>query len=93
LDKDLCDRCGTENMKGGMGVSRLPQTSGYFFGDYSADFQLIGEERTLPSLVLWKRHLEKLKADVDQAPTRVCEGLLLFGPSSKSKRYGWKKKK
>jgi hypothetical protein len=51
LGKDLCDRC-VENVKGGMGVSRLPQSSaargkaGYFFGDSSADFQLTGEEHT-----------------------------------------------
>jgi hypothetical protein len=29
---------------------------------------------------------------VDQALSRVCEGLLSFGPGSKSKLNGWKKK-
>jgi len=36
--------------------------------------------------------LEKLKADVDQALSRVCEGLLSIGPGSKSKLYGQKNK-
>jgi hypothetical protein len=81
-----------------MGVNWLPQTSaargkaGYFFGDSFADFQLTGEEHMYPSLLLWKSQLEKLKADVDQALSRVCEGLLSIGPGSKSKLYGRKKK-
>jgi len=99
LAKDLCDRCGAENVKEGMGVSRLPKNSaargkdGIFFGDYFADFQLTGVEHTFPSLLLWKSQLEKLKADMDQALSRVCEGLSSFGPGSKSKRVGRKNKK
>jgi hypothetical protein len=98
LDKVLCDRCGAENVKDGMGVSQVPMKSaargkdGSFSGDYSADFWLTGDEHTFPSLLLWKSQLEKLKADVDQALSRVCEGLILVGPGSKSKRYGRKKK-
>jgi hypothetical protein len=98
LVKDLCDSCGAENVKEGMGVSRLPENStargkdGIFFGDYSADFQLTGVEHTFPSLSLWKSQLEKLKADVDQALSRVCEGLFSFGPGSKSRRVGMKNK-
>jgi hypothetical protein len=99
LAKDLCDRYGAENVKEGMGVSRLPKNSaargkdGIFFGDYFADFQLTGVEHTFPSLLLWKSQLEKLKADMDQALSRVCEGLSSFGPGSKSKRVGRKNKK
>jgi len=81
-----------------MGVSRVPMKSaargkdGSFSGDYSVDFRLTGDEHTFPSLLLWKSQLEKLKADVDQALSRVCEGLILVGPGFKSKRYGRKKK-
>jgi hypothetical protein len=97
LEKDFCDRCGTENVKDGMGVSLLPMKSvargkgGSFCGDFAV-YQLTGEEHTFPSLLLWKSQLEKLKADVDQALSRVCEGLFSFGPGSKSKCVGRKKK-
>jgi hypothetical protein len=96
--KDLCDRCGAENVKEGMGVSRLPEISAargkddFFFGDSSADFQLTGVEHTFPSLMLWKSQLEKLKADVAQALSRVCEGLFSFRPGFKPKRVGRKNK-
>jgi hypothetical protein len=40
----------------------------------------------------WKRQLEKLKAEVDQAFSRVCEGLLEFGPGLKPKVNGRKRK-
>ena len=81
-----------------MGVSRLPEFSAargkddFFFGDPSADFQLTGVEHTFPSLLSWKSQLEKLKADVDQVLSRVCEGLSSFGPGLKSKRVGRKNK-
>jgi hypothetical protein len=35
---------------------------------------------------LWKSQLGKLKADVDQALSRVCERLLSFGPGSKKNK-------
>jgi hypothetical protein len=63
-----------------MGISQLPEISAargkddLFFGDSSANFQLTGVEHTFPSLMLWKSQLEKLKADVEQALSRVCEG-------------------
>jgi hypothetical protein len=96
--KDLCDRCGTENVKEGMGVSLLPEISAargkddFFFGDSSADFQLKGVEYTFPSLMLWKSQQEKLKADVDQALSRVCERLFSCGPGFKPKRVRRKNK-
>jgi hypothetical protein len=95
LEKDSCDRCGA--VKDGMGGSLLPMKSaargkgGSFCGDPEV-YQLTGEEHTFPSLLLWKSQLEKLKADVDQALSRICEGLFSFGPGSKSKCIGWKKK-
>jgi len=98
LEKDFCDRCGAKNVKDGKGVSLWPMKSvargngGSFCGDFSADYQLTREEHTFPSLLLWKSQLEKLKADVDQALSRVCEGLFSVGPGSKSKCGGWKKK-
>jgi len=97
LEKDSCDRCGAENVKDGMGGSLLPMKSaargkgGSFCGDPEV-YQLTGEEHTFPSLLLWKSQLEKLKAGVDQALSRVCEGLISVGPGSKSKRFGRKKK-
>jgi hypothetical protein len=83
--KDLCDRCGAENVKEGMGVSRLPKISAargkddFFFGDSSADFQLTGVEHTFPSLVMWKSQLEKLKADMDQALAGSVRGFFRLG--------------
>jgi len=63
-----------------------------FLGDHSADSQLTGVVHTFPSLLLWKSQPEKLKADVDQVLSRVCEGLSSFGPGLKSKQVGWKNK-
>jgi hypothetical protein len=93
-----CDRCDAENVEEGMGVSRLPENSAargkkdIFLGDHSADFQLTGVVHTFPSLLLWKSQLEKLKADVDQVLSRVCEELSSFGPGLKSKGVGQKNK-
>jgi hypothetical protein len=47
-------------------------------------------EHTFPSLLSWKSQLEKLKADVEQALSKVCEGLLSIGPGFKPKRVGRK---
>jgi hypothetical protein len=47
---------------------------------------------TYSSLLIWKTQLEKLKADVDQAFSRVCEGLLEIGPGLKLNVNGWKRK-
>lgn len=96
MGKDLCDRCGAENVKEGLGVSRLPDFSAargnddFFYGDPSADCQLTGVEHTFPSLLSWKSQLERLKAEVEQALSRVCEGLLSIGPGFKPKRVGRK---
>jgi hypothetical protein len=43
---------------------------------------------TFSSLLNWKRQLEKLKVEVDQAFSRVCEGLLEFGPGLKPRLMG-----
>jgi hypothetical protein len=96
LGKDLCDRCGADNVKEGMNVSLLPANfdsrgkDDSCFGVSCADRQLSGVEHTFPSLLLWKCQLEKLKEDVDQALNRVCEGFCSFGPGCKSKRFGQK---
>jgi hypothetical protein len=82
LGKGHCDRCGSENVKA-VKVSAARDKTGCFFGDISTGYQLTGEMNTYSSLLIWKSQLEKLKADVDQAFSRVCEGLLVIGPGFK----------
>jgi hypothetical protein len=70
LGKDPLDRCG--------GDKKLESL-------FLADVHQSGDKDMLSSLLLWRRQLEDLKADVDRALSRVREGLLLFGPGSKPK--------
>jgi len=91
LGKGHCNRCGSEFVKAEM-VSAARDKTGCFYGDISAGNQLTREKNTHSSLLIWKSQLEKLKADVDQAFSRVCEGLLEFGPGFKPNVNGRKRK-
>jgi hypothetical protein len=91
LGMDHCYRCGPELAKAKM-VPAVRYKIGRVHGDTSAGNQLSGELNTFSSLLNWKRQLEKLKAEVDQAFSRVCEGILEFGPGLKPKVNGRKRK-
>jgi hypothetical protein len=75
MGKDHCYHCGSEFVKAEM-VSAALDKIGCFYGDNSAGNLLTREMNTYSSLLIWKSQLEKLKADVDQALSRVCEGIL-----------------
>jgi hypothetical protein len=92
MGKDHCYCCALEFVKAEM-VSAAREKTSYFYGNNSAGNQLIGEMNTYSSLLIWKSQLEKLKADVDQALSRVCEGLLEIGPGFKPTVIGRKRKK
>jgi hypothetical protein len=91
LGKDHCYCCGSEFVKAEM-VSTARDKTGCFYGEILAGNQLTGEMNIYSSLLIWKSQLEKLKADVDQALSRVCEGLLEIGPGLKPNVNGRKRK-
>jgi hypothetical protein len=91
LGMDHCYRCGSEHAKA-KAVPAVRDKTDCTFGDTSARIQLTGELNTYSSLLNWKSKLEKLKAEVDKALSRVYEGLLEFGPSLKPNVNGRKRK-
>jgi len=88
---DHCYRCGSDFAKAKM-VSTTRDKTGCVHGKSSAGNQLTGELNWFSSLLTWKSQLEKLKADVDQAYSRVCDGLLELGPGLRPKINGRKRK-
>jgi hypothetical protein len=92
MGKDHCYHCGLEFVKAVM-VSAARDKTGCVYGDSSAGNQLTGEMNMYSSLLIWKSQPEKLKADVDQALSRVCEGLLEIGPGFKPNVTRPKRKK
>jgi hypothetical protein len=91
LGKDHCYRCGSDPVKAKKASATRDKT-GCVHGETSAGNQLTGELNWFSSLLTWKSQLEKLKADVDQAYSRVCDGLLEHGPGLKPKVNGRKRK-
>jgi hypothetical protein len=91
LGMDHCYRCGSKLAKAKM-VLAIRDKTGCAYGDTSVGNQLTGELNVFSSLLNWKSQLEKLKVEVDQAFSRVCEGLLEFGPGLKPKVNGRKRK-
>jgi hypothetical protein len=91
LGMDQCYRCGSELAKAKAAPAVRDKTE-YAVGATSAGIQLTGELNTFSSLLNWKCHLEKLKAEVDKAFSRVCEGLIEFGPGVKPSVNGQKRK-
>jgi hypothetical protein len=92
LGKEHCYRCGSDFVKAET-VSATQDKTGCFYGDNSAGNQLTGVMNTYSFLLIWKSQLEKLKAEVDQALSRVCEGLLEIGPGLKPNATRQKRKK
>jgi hypothetical protein len=91
LGMDHCYRCGSEHAKA-KAVPAVRDKTDCTFGDTSARIQLTGELNKYSSLLNWKSKLEKLKAEVDKALSRVYEGLLEFGPGLKPNVNGRKRK-
>jgi hypothetical protein len=91
LGMDHCYRCGSEHAKA-KAVPAVRDKTDCPFGDTSAGIQLTGELNTYSPLLNWKSQLEKLKAEVDKALSRVYEGLLEFGPGLKPNVNGRKRK-
>jgi hypothetical protein len=91
LGKDHCYRCGSDLAKAKK-VSAARDKTGCVHGETSAGNQLTGELNWFSSLLTWRSQLEKLKADVDQDYSRVCDGLLEIGPGLKPKVNGRKRK-
>jgi hypothetical protein len=91
VGKDHCYRCGSDFTKAKK-VSTTRDKTGCVHGETSAGNQLTGELNWFSSLLTWKCQLEKLKADVDQAYNRVCDGLLELRPGLKPKINGRKRK-
>jgi hypothetical protein len=91
LGKDHGYRCGSDLAKAKK-VFVARDKTGCVHGETSAGNQLTGELNWFSSLLTWKSQLEKLKADVDQAYSRVCDGLLEHGPGLKPKVNGRKRK-